>query len=518
MFLGFKLGITLDTGKSLVSPSPKSKASSKQKGTEQNPLKRVHRQGKVAGENMNDADDDDVDDVSHESFVDRIKQFIRRRRVSLFTVATFIAAFLTYRKRRLLLRILQHGYQRPTYFTATEAPISVLLQAARAETLQQAFWGSGVVYFRNRGEWKRATVPPEFQSDLFDTLQKTCKDLSVIPSSIWSRLATPVIASLPFVYLALVYRMLNNMQGNSGLVTISANASNPRKVTFRDVAGLDDVIVEVSEVVRYLKDPGRFRQLGARPPSAVLLYGPPGTGKTLLAQAVAGEAAVDCFLACSASSFVELYVGRGAARIRSLFAQARRQASATARKRQGWSWWKPVNQHRRPSAIIFLDELDALAKTRSSISSSDEREQALNQLLTEMDGFDRDAENVTVIVMAASNRVDVLDPAVIRRFERQVHVGYPNASGRASILLTHSRHIQHSMINWDDLASQSDGFSGADLRNALNEAAILAVREGCGAVEQHHIVHAIRKIRDMKSHHEHPKRIIPLAFEGWQTS
>jgi cell division protease FtsH len=236
-----------------------------------------------------------------------------------------------------------------------------------------------------------------------------------------------------------------------------------------------------------------------------------GTGKTLLAQAVAGEASVDCFLACSASDFVELYVGRGASRIRSLFQTVRREAK---RNRRGsyWSYFgrkkDSLHDNNRPcSAILFIDELDALAKTRSSLGSNDEREQTLNQLLTEMDGFHQQAkqQEVTIIVMAASNRADVLDPAILRRFDRRVHVGYPDLNGRKAILRVHARRValvddddESSSIDWDALAAQSVRLSGVDLRNAVNEAALLAVRDNNTKVGQVHLGHAIERVKRMK--------------------
>jgi cell division protease FtsH len=230
-----------------------------------------------------------------------------------------------------------------------------------------------------------------------------------------------------------------------------------------------------------------------------------------LAQAVAGEASVDCFLACSASDFVELYVGRGASRIRSLFQTVRREAKRN-RRSSYWSYFGRKkdsvhdNKNRPCSAILFIDELDALAKTRSSLGSNDEREQTLNQLLTEMDGFHQQAkqQEVTIIVMAASNRADVLDPAILRRFDRRVHVGYPDLKGRKAILRVHARRValvdnnDESSIDWDALAALSVRLSGVDLRNAVNEAALLAVRDNNTKVGQVHLAQAIERVKRMK--------------------
>ena len=228
-----------------------------------------------------------------------------------------------------------------------------------------------------------------------------------------------------------------------------------------------------------------------------------GTGKTLLAKAVAGEASVDCFLACNASDFVELYVGRGAARIRSLFQEVRAEALQRYRRRTT-GWWPSLfgsSSHGSSaapcSAILFIDELDALAKTRSSIGSNDEREQTLNQLLTEMDGFQKD--NVVVIVMAATNRADVLDPAIVRRFDRHIHVGYPDAAGREAILRVHGKRVAlRGPIDWATIAAATVGCSGAELRNVVNEAALLAVKSR-SKVTQLHLEEGAQKMQRMKA-------------------
>ena len=238
------------------------------------------------------------------------------------------------------------------------------------------------------------------------------------------------------------------------------------QVTFDDVAGVDEAKEELQEVVEYLRDPERFAKLGGRPPSGVLLVGPPGTGKTLLAKAVAGEAGVP-FFSISASEFVELYVGMGALRVRELFQQARREAPA----------------------IVFIDEIDAVAKGRESRLRSvgnDEREQTLNQLLTELDGFDSHADSI-VICIAATNRPDVLDSALLRpgRFDRRVPVERPDRIGRQEILQTHIRRKSLPLsesVNIDSLASQTAGFTGADLANVVNEAALLAGRRNSEVV------------------------------------
>ena len=266
------------------------------------------------------------------------------------------------------------------------------------------------------------------------------------------------------LFVALWFYAMNQATGGKGgrinsfgKAKAKLGADEKKKVFFSDVAGADEEKEELSEVVDFLKNPSKFQELGARIPHGVLLVGPPGTGKTLLAKAVAGEAGVP-FYSISGSDFVEMYVGVGASRVRDLFENAKKTA---------------------PS-IIFIDEIDAVGRHRGAGlgGGHDEREQTLNQLLVEMDGF---GSNEGVIVMAATNRPDILDPALLRpgRFDRQVTVNYPDIKGRKEILQVHARnkHFEEN-VDLETLAKSTPGFTGADLANLLNEAALLAARKG----------------------------------------
>ena len=258
-----------------------------------------------------------------------------------------------------------------------------------------------------------------------------------------------------------------------------------KKVTFDDVAGADEEKEELREIVEFLKDPKKYLSLGARIPKGVLLVGPPGTGKTLLAKAVAGEAGVG-FLSISGSDFVELYVGVGASRVRDLFEQAKKNAPA----------------------IVFIDEIDAVGRQRGTGlgGGHDEREQTLNQLLVEMDGF---AANQGVVVLAATNRVDILDPALLRpgRFDRQVYVGLPDIKGRQEILAVHAKNKPLAEdVDLEKLAKGTSGFTGADLENLLNEAALLAGRRDEKAITMADLQQSVIKVIAGPEKHS---RVIP---------
>ena len=265
----------------------------------------------------------------------------------------------------------------------------------------------------------------------------------------------------------------NNPLNNFGKARTVLGVPDGKKVTFADVAGADEEKEELQEIVDFLKNPEKFTEIGARIPHGLLLVGPPGTGKTLLARAVAGEAGVQ-FLSISGSDFVEMYVGVGASRVRDLFEQAKKIAPA----------------------IVFIDEIDAVGRKRGSGlgGGHDEKEQTLNQLLVEMDGFSR---TEGVIVLAATNRPDILDPALLRpgRFDRQIQVGRPDVKGREEILKVHAKDKKlDASVNLKTVARSTAGFTGADLSNLLNEAAILAARENRPVLNMEDLNEALMKI------------------------
>ena len=303
--------------------------------------------------------------------------------------------------------------------------------------------------------------------------------ISAIPQdSVLSTTVLPVVLML--VGFMFITMMMNRQSGganakamNFGKSRARMSSENDKKVTFADVAGLQEEKEELAEIVDFLKSPKKYVQVGARIPKGVLLEGPPGTGKTLLAKAVAGEAGVP-FFTISGSDFVEMFVGVGASRVRDLFQDAKKNAPC----------------------IIFIDEIDAVARRRGSGlgGGHDEREQTLNQMLVEMDGF---GVNEGIIVMAATNRKDILDPAILRpgRFDRNVVVGRPDVKGREEILKVHARNKPlGDDVDLKQIAQTTSGFTGADLENLLNEAAILAAKENRVYIQQSDIRHAFVKV------------------------
>ncbi|MBZ9558806.1 MULTISPECIES: ATP-dependent zinc metalloprotease FtsH [unclassified Modicisalibacter] len=317
-----------------------------------------------------------------------------------------------------------------------------------------------------------------------------------------------------FALWSLVIRRMANGQGLGGMMTLGKSKAKvyvetATKVTFADVAGVDEAKDELKEVVAFLRDPQRYGRLGAHVPKGILLVGPPGTGKTLLARAVAGEAGVP-FFSISGSEFVEMFVGVGAARVRDLFEQAGKA--------------KPC--------IVFIDELDALGRARgpNAMGGHDEKEQTLNQLLTELDGFDTASG---IVLLAATNRPEILDPALLRagRFDRQVLVDRPERAGRKAILMVHIGKIQSLAedVDLDHLAALTPGFTGADLANLVNEAALLATRREADAVSMADFTNAIERIvaglekksrllnpheREVVAHHEMGHALVAAALPG----
>jgi cell division protease FtsH len=317
--------------------------------------------------------------------------------------------------------------------------------------------------------------------DLLDTLTQHKVDISVQPTntdSVWLRALSSLF--FPLLLLGGLFFLLRRAQSGPGNQAMNFGKSKARvqmepqtQVTFGDVAGIDQAKLELTEVVDFLKNADRFTAVGAKIPKGVLLVGPPGTGKTLLAKAVAGEAGVP-FFSISGSEFVEMFVGVGASRVRDLFEQAKQNAPC----------------------IVFIDEIDAVGRQRGAGlgGGNDEREQTLNQLLTEMDGFEG---NNGIIIVAATNRPDVLDAALLRpgRFDRQVVVDRPDYSGRLEILQVHARgKTQGKDVDLEKIARRTPGFTGADLANLLNEAAILAARRNLTEISMDEVNDAIDRV------------------------
>ena len=362
---------------------------------------------------------------------------------------------------------------------------------------------------------KSVRIEPEFAADLaaYDV------EFSGVIESNWiAQLLSWVLPAAVFVGIWLFFiRKMADRQGIGGLMSVGKSKAKvyvekDTRVSFEDVAGVDEAKAELEEIVAFLKDPGSYGRLGAHVPKGVLLVGPPGTGKTLLARAVAGEAKVP-FYSINGSEFVEMFVGVGAARVRDLFEQARQSAPC----------------------IIFIDELDALGRARGAgpmMGGHDEKEQTLNQLLSELDGFD---PQQGIVLLAATNRPEILDPALLRagRFDRQVLVDRPDKQGRVDILGVHIRKIKlDPSVALEEVAALTPGFSGADLANLVNEAAILATRRGAGQVTMDDFTRAIERIvaglekknrllnpyeRKVVAYHETGHALVRLALPGVET-
>ncbi|MFH1519920.1 MAG: ATP-dependent zinc metalloprotease FtsH [Candidatus Omnitrophota bacterium] len=325
---------------------------------------------------------------------------------------------------------------------------------------------------------------PSEDKDIIQLLRKNISKFEVVSAkNVWSNLFYFFGPMLLFVLFLWYFSRRGNQMGSKvwsfgKARTASLDKENAPRVTFKDVAGIDEAKEELQEVIEFLRDPKKFQRLGGRFPKGVLLVGPPGCGKTLLAKAVAGEAKVP-FFSISGSDFVEMFVGVGASRVRDLFGQAKKAARIENK-----------------GCIIFIDEIDAVGRQRFAGlgGGHDEREQTLNQLLTEMDGFQTEAG---IIVMAATNRPDVLDPALLRpgRFDRHIVIYFPDIKGREEVLKVHTKKIKLAKdVDLSAVAKKTPGFSGADLENLCNEAALLAARHDKVAVEQSELEESVERV------------------------
>ncbi|MEG4309381.1 MULTISPECIES: ATP-dependent zinc metalloprotease FtsH4 [unclassified Microcoleus] len=368
-----------------------------------------------------------------------------------------------------------------------QVPYSLFVHQVQEQDVVRASVGQNEIRYQLKGEGDKPgqvlSTTPIFDLELPKLLQEKGVEFAATPPSKNGWIGSVLSWVVPPLIFVAIFQFFMNRQGGGPQGALSLGKSKAKvyvegesaKITFADVAGVEEAKTELVEVVEFLKTPDRFTAIGARIPKGVLLVGPPGTGKTLLAKAVAGEAGVP-FFSISGSEFVELFVGVGSARVRDLFEQAKKQAPC----------------------IIFIDELDAIGKSRSSNASfggNDEREQTLNQLLTEMDGFA--AGNTTVIVLAATNRPESLDAALLRpgRFDRQVLVDRPDLSGREEILNIHSQKVKLGPdIDLKAVAARTPGFSGADLANLVNEAALLAARNKRLTVAQEDFFEAFERV------------------------
>ena len=383
----------------------------------------------------------------------------------------------------ILLVLLQWAVA--TYNTVENIPYSQYEQLVAQGKVAEVSVGQDTIQGKlKEGEKlagdKTAFVTARVDLPLVEKLQDKGITVTGVPSGgLFQTILSWIVPALMF-YLVWVFlgRRLAERQGFGGLMSIGKSRAKvyvetDTKVTFADVAGVEEAKFELQEVVSFLKDPNSYGRLGAHVPKGILLVGPPGTGKTLLARAVAGEAAVP-FFSISGSEFVEMFVGVGAARVRDLFEQARKAAPC----------------------IIFIDELDALGRSRmpNAFGGYDEKEQTLNQLLAELDGFD---PSTGVILLAATNRPEVLDPALLRagRFDRQVLVDRPDKGGRVAILRVHIKKIRMAKdVDLDKVAGLTAGFTGADLANLINEAAIAATRRKADEVAFEDFTAAIERI------------------------
>ncbi|MDD2224108.1 MAG: ATP-dependent zinc metalloprotease FtsH, partial [Pseudomonas sp.] len=402
--------------------------------------------------------------------------------------------------------------------TVEAIPYSQFETYLKQGTIENVIVGSSTIRgtFKSAQNGKTGFVTTPVAPELADRLNDTDVTYSGAVENTWfTTLLSWVLPALVFVGIWMILiRRMGAKSGMGGMMSIGKSKAkvyieSDTKVTFADVAGVDEAKAELQEVIDFLQNPKEYGSLGARMPKGILLVGPPGTGKTLLARAVAGEAGVP-FFSISGSEFVEMFVGVGAARVRDLFEQARKAAPA----------------------IIFIDELDALGRARGAATlqgGNDEREQTLNQLLSELDGFD---PGEGVVLLSATNRPEILDPALLRagRFDRQVLVDRPDRAGRVQILKVHMKKIVLAPeMALDDIAALTTGFSGADLANLVNEAALLATRRRGKVVSMDDFTHAIERIvaglekrnrlinpreRKIVAYHEMGHALVSMALPG----
>jgi cell division protease FtsH len=367
----------------------------------------------------------------------------------------------------------------PTYNELVR-PNTGLIAEGRIKEVSMNVKDSTLDVTKVNGEKFSTGYPPNTEESLVDLLKQSQTTQTTVHGTGGSSLLSLLTYILPFIlFFGFWIFLMNQMQGGGSRVMNFGKSKAKRmsvdapKITFRDVAGVDEAVQELQEIKEFLENPKKFQALGARIPKGVLLYGPPGTGKTLLARAVAGEAGVP-FFSISGSDFVEMFVGVGASRVRDLFEQAKQNSPC----------------------IIFMDEIDAVGRHRGAGMGGghDEREQTLNQLLVEMDGFEM---KDNIILIAATNRPDILDPALLRpgRFDRQVVVDRPDRKGRKHILEVHTRGKPLAKeIDLDTLAGQTPGFTGADLANLINEAALLTARQGRREISMNELEEGIMRV------------------------
>ena len=398
----------------------------------------------------------------------------------------------------------------PSFFNPTEIPYSEFKESVAAGKVTEVAVSPQIIHGKLKEDKVFHTIRIEDPDLLRNLAEHHVKVTGVIESTLFRDVLSWIVPIV--LFFGVWWFLLRRMGQSQGFMTVGQSKAKiyvekEVKVTFADVAGVDEAKQELEEIIEFLKTPEKFRRLGGKIPKGILLVGPPGTGKTLLAKAVAGEAGVP-FFSISGSEFVEMFVGVGAARVRDLFEQAKGKAPC----------------------IIFLDELDALGKARGvGPMAHEEREQTLNQLLVEMDGFD---SRVGVILVAATNRPEILDPALLRagRFDRQVLVDRPDKIGRLAILKVHARTITiANQADLETIAAMTPGFVGADLANLLNEAALLAVRRGKDTVSLSELQEAVERVigglekknrvlnkmeRARVAHHEVGHALVAMSIPG----